>query len=504
MAVNVEYIIKLRDKFSAQIKKADGNADKLNRKVKGINRSFAGLGSTIAGLGIGVAVGIAAKKVATLGIEMEQTRVAFTTFLGDAEKANKLIAQLNEFANVTPFDNAEVIKSGRLLLAAGIPAEKITSQLKEIGDVAAGANVPITELAAIFQKATNKGKLQAEELNQFSERGIPLLDELSKMFGKNKAEVLKLGEQGKITSEVMNQAFKNMTSDGGIFFNLMEKQSKTVGGRISTLIGKLQLLGIKIGEALLPVIGKVTDVFTGLIEIVSGKMGAIGRIGEFITKIFRAAVPYILDTKNLIVAFVNRLVEFAKDNKTLERIVGIFQVIWSIVKRIITSPLFQGIVDLFLWLAGKIVSIVSTIFGVVAAISSAIADLINLNFDGLIGRAGDAYQKIVDGVKLPTIGIEEPKERHELDAQKKGLTGGTSTTGGTGSITPTTAATGNVKAGISEIKSAAPKTFNINIDKLVESLNISTTNLTETTTKIKDEVAKALLTAVTDISIISE
>ena len=90
---------------------------------------------------------------------MEQTRVAFATFLGDAGKANKLIEQLNEFANITPFNNAEIIKSGRLLLSAGIPAEGIVTQLKAIGDVAAGANVPIAELAAIFQKATNKGKL---------------------------------------------------------------------------------------------------------------------------------------------------------------------------------------------------------------------------------------------------------------------------------------------------------------------------------------------------------
>ena len=76
-----------------------------------------------------------------------------------------------------------------------------------------------------------------------------------------------MGSKRKITSQIMNEAFQTMTSEGGIFFNLMKKQSRTVGGRISTLVGKLQTIGIVIGEALLPAIGVFVDF--GL-EIISG------------------------------------------------------------------------------------------------------------------------------------------------------------------------------------------------------------------------------------------
>lgn len=157
MAFDVEYILNLRDNVSKKLTGIEAKAQKTNS-------TFGGLGGVIARIGGVVAFTQLAKGVINLGADMEQTRVAFGTFLGDTEKANKLIAELNQFANVTPFNNAEIIKSGRLLLAAGIQAEDMTKVLGQVGDVAAGANVPITELSAIFAKATNKGKLQAEEL----------------------------------------------------------------------------------------------------------------------------------------------------------------------------------------------------------------------------------------------------------------------------------------------------------------------------------------------------
>ena len=218
---NETYIIELIDKnMSKGLKDIQEQIGKIKGQTDGISKSggiVSSLGRIASITAIAGGIGFLGKKVVGLGVDMEKTRVAFSTFLGDTDKANNLIEQLNTFANVTPFNNAEIIKSGRLLLSAGIGAEDIVKNLKMIGDVSAGANVPITELSAIFQKATNKGKLQAEELNQFAERGIPILDVLSKMYGKSKEEIMKMGSQGKITSDVMNQAFQQMTSDGESF-----------------------------------------------------------------------------------------------------------------------------------------------------------------------------------------------------------------------------------------------------------------------------------------------
>jgi len=512
MAVNTEYIIRLRDKFSAQVKGAQKEADRLNSKVRKTQGAFSGLGSTLARIGAITAVGFAAKQVATLGIEMEQTRVAFATFLGDGEKANKLIEQLNEFANITPFNNAEIIKSGRLLLSAGIPAEQITEQLKSIGDVAAGANVPIAELAAIFQKATNKGKLQAEELNQFSERGIPLLDELSKKFGVSKEEVLKLGSQGKITSAVMNEAFSNMTSEGGIFFNLMEKQSQTVGGRISTLVGKLQTIGIAIGEALLPAIGMFVDFGLSIIE-------GGDALADLLTVLAAITAAYIGFNAVTIAASVATSIMTAKQwllNLALNAnpigliVAGLALFTAALVIAWRHSETFRGVI-LGLWDAFK--SVFRNIGELALNVLGSIGDLLIgvFTFDkekilsGISGL-GSAFsnfggQVALDFSKGFAKGVE--LEPGETEAGAAGSLTGQSSGATLGGVTPATGK-GKLKTGISEVKAGAPKTFNINIEKLIESFDINTTNLTESATRIKQEVEKALLIAVTDASIISE
>ncbi len=544
MAVNVEYVIKLNDQLTRKLKVAQTQVDKLNNKVTQTKSSFAGLGGLLARVGAAAAIGMAAKAIVTLGANMEQTRVAFATFLGDAEKANVLIAQLNEFANVTPFNNDEIIKSGRLLLAAGIPAEKITDTLKQIGDVAAGANVPITELAAIFQKATNKGKLQAEELNQFAERGIPILDELSKMFGKSKEEVLKLGSQGKITSAVMNTAFSNMTSEGGIFFNLMEKQSATLGGRFSTLIGKLQTVGIAIGEALIPVLGVLTDFAISIVEggdALGDLIIVVGGLAVAMVALNAATIAAAFSAKLLTIqTWLLNAAEAANPIGIVIAAIAAFVAVVMLAWR--HSETFRGVI-LGLWEAIKVVglNVYKFLIEPFTAFKDLLVSIFTLDFDGFIdafkrlGKSALTYilqpllqiAKVIDkfagtdlagsiqsvtGITDLTAGVgkafgegfEKGKDKEE--DKEASLTGsGSSLTtksgaGGTGAA----GGSGALGAKVSEVKANAPKVFNINIEKLVEALNISTTNLKDSSTRIKEEVERALLTAITDASIISE
>jgi len=546
VAVNVEYVIKLNDQLTRKLKVAQTQVDKLNNKVTKTKSSFAGLGGLLARVGAAAAIGMAAKSIVTLGANMEQTRVAFATFLGDAEKANVLIAQLNEFANITPFNNDEIIKSGRLLLAAGIPAEQITDKLKQIGDVAAGANVPITELAAIFQKATNKGKLQAEELNQFAERGIPILDELSKMFGKSKEEVLKLGSQGKITSAVMNTAFSNMTSEGGIFFNLMEKQSATLGGRFSTLIGKLQTVGIAIGEALIPVLGVLTDFAISIVEggdALGDLIIVVGAAAVALVALNAAAIAASISTKLLAIQqwFLNAALTANPIGLIIAAIAAFVAVIVLAWRH---SETFRGVI-LGLWEAIKVigVNVYKFLIEPFAAFKDLLVSIFTLDFDGMIdafkklGRSALTFilqpllqiAKVIDnfaGTNLAASiqsatgmtditkgagaafgkGFAEGKDKEEeKEASLTGSGSGSSLT--TASVTGGTGAAGGsgaLGAKVSEVKANAPKVFNINIEKLVEALNISTTNLKDSSTRIKEEVERALLTAITDASIISE
>ena len=150
--------------------------------------------------------------------------------LGDVKRGDAMVAQLNEFANYTPFSNEEIIKSGKTLLAFGIPAAKTRDSLKMIGDVSAGSGKKIEELSAIYGKVQAKGKADTEALNQMVEAGIPIIDVLGKQYKKTGAEIYAMASRSEITAQSISQAFASMTSEGGTYAGMMEKQSNiTVG-----------------------------------------------------------------------------------------------------------------------------------------------------------------------------------------------------------------------------------------------------------------------------------
>ncbi len=158
---------------------------------------------------------------------MEQVNIAFTTMLGSAEAAAALQKDLIEFAKKTPFALKGIFGSTKQLLAFGIAQEEIIPTMKTLGNIAAGVGEPIERLALVFGQVKATGRLLGEDLNQFAQLGVPLLHALSKSLGVSKQEVMRLKEEGKISFNDVKTALESLTKEGGVFFNLMENQSKT-------------------------------------------------------------------------------------------------------------------------------------------------------------------------------------------------------------------------------------------------------------------------------------
>jgi tape measure domain-containing protein len=130
--------------------------------------------------------------------------------------------------------------------------------LARIGDVSAGVQAPVNEIAELYGKARVQGRLFAEDINQLTGRGIPIIGELAKQFGVSDSQVKKLVETGQVGFPQIEQAFVNMTSQGGKFAGMMEAQSKTTNGLFSTLkdtINEVFLtLGTPINDAIRPMV----------------------------------------------------------------------------------------------------------------------------------------------------------------------------------------------------------------------------------------------------------
>lgn len=238
---------------------------KLRRSLKGLGAQFssvggqvsrlggqvAGLGASIGGLG---AVGISALAwPLKLASNIENTEAAFTTLLKDGNAARKLISGLQSDAASTPLQFDELADATKKLLAFGSQAGSVREELRRIGDISSAIGAPIGELAEIYGKARVQGRLFAEDINQLTGRGIPVIQELAKQFGVTDQEVKKLVENGKVNFKNLERAFVDLTTGAGKFAGGMARQSKTLSGSFSTLKDQIIAAFRPFGEVLLPV-----------------------------------------------------------------------------------------------------------------------------------------------------------------------------------------------------------------------------------------------------------
>lgn len=230
MQVVINAIDKTRSAFDSARRNVENLQARLDMSADASKKFALALGAggvAIAGLGA-----LAIKAAA----DMEQTRISFTTMLGSAEKADVFIRQLVDFAKKTPFELKGLEQASKQLLAYGATQEEVIPELKMLGDITAGVGADkLPQLILAFGQVRAATKLTGMELRQFTEAGVPLLDELGKSMGKSAAEIKDMVSEGEIGFEDVKKAMAAMTGEGGRFNNLMEKQAGSLNGMISNL-----------------------------------------------------------------------------------------------------------------------------------------------------------------------------------------------------------------------------------------------------------------------------
>lgn len=190
-------------------------------------------------------VGIARQVGSTLGelfstgfklaMDFETAEVAFGVLLGGADKAKATLKDLSDFAASTPFEFPELQGAARSLLAFGTAQNELIPAMRKVGDIASAINQPIGQIAEIYGKARVQGRLFMEDINQLTGRGIPVIQELAKQFGVAESEVRQLVSSGQVGFANLDQAFTSLTSTGGKFAGMMERQSHTIAGLWSSV-----------------------------------------------------------------------------------------------------------------------------------------------------------------------------------------------------------------------------------------------------------------------------
>ena len=221
-------IKRLKDEYTA-FKKEAGETVNVNEDII---TSFKKVLGTIGG--VKVLKDFISDLVNTRG-QFQQLEIAFSTMLKNKEKADKLMAELVDIAAKTPFDLQGVASSAKQMIAYGSSAESVGDELVMLGNVAAGVGSQLSEIAYLYGTLRTQGRAYAVDIRQFAGRGIPIYEELAKVLGVTKDEVSGLVKEGKVGFKEVEQAFKNMTSESGIYYNLMQEQSKSLAGQLSNL-----------------------------------------------------------------------------------------------------------------------------------------------------------------------------------------------------------------------------------------------------------------------------
>ena len=301
--------------LSKEISRVKQELDKADRSAGQFGNT---LGQALGGAAVTAGVAMLTKSLLDLGGSLEQTETSFRVMLrGEVQKSGvaledlaeqtemhtkRVMDSLMQFANVTPFLTDEVLQVGQSFLSFGFASEQLIPIMEKVGNVAAALKgTSFKDLADIIGKAKSQNVIFTEDLNQLSQRGIPILRELAKQFGVSEMAVRKMASEAKIQFADIEKAFTTMTSDGGTFFNLMAEQSKTFNGLLSTLQGKLQTVGAEIGKtaagllkpllsALISLTDRLADAWSGMSKGAQNAVVALAGISLGII-VIAAALP---------------------------------------------------------------------------------------------------------------------------------------------------------------------------------------------------------------------
>lgn len=180
--------------------------------------------------------------------EMEQYTTSLEVMLGSTEKASAMIEKMRDFAAKTPLTLENVISGGSLLMSYGVDESNLIDTMTKLGDLASGNAEKMDRITLAYGQMLAKGKVTGEELRQMTEAGVPLQTALAESIGVTGEEFSKMVSAGKVGIDDLNKAITGLTTGNGKFAGMMEKQSQTMQGMLSTLQDNLSEFMRKMGE----------------------------------------------------------------------------------------------------------------------------------------------------------------------------------------------------------------------------------------------------------------
>ena len=260
-------------------------------------------------------------------VSYEEAETAFSVLLGSGEKAKTMIKDLQEYGAKTPLELPSLLENTKMLLNFGLAAKDVMPTLKMLGDVSGGNADRLRSLTLAYAQIQSTGRLMGQDLLQLINAGFNPLQVISEKTGKSIGQLKKEMEGGSISAQMVTEAFKDVTSEGGKFYGMLEKQSGTLGGKISNLNDSLTRMktetGNIIGIVLGPLIVTASDLIGKLNELSPALSGAIGLAATLTTAFVTLQVTGIGGTiKSIITGIIPAITALKTSLITLQFSLG--------------------------------------------------------------------------------------------------------------------------------------------------------------------------------------
>ena len=227
--------------------------------------------------------------------QFEVQRMALRNMLQDVDGADKIFQDLYRFSSDSTYRFSELAKYAKQLAAFNIGKENLLETTKMLGDVASGVGVSMDRIILAYGHVKSSGFLRGIQLRSFAQNGVPILEELSKMFTEIEGKAVSLGDvfdkmtKREIPFEMVEEGFRRMTSEGGKFYQMQEVLAKTLAGQINILKGRWENMLAALGNSQDGLLKGVVGTLSNLVQDYE-KLGNILREVILVWGVYRAGV----------------------------------------------------------------------------------------------------------------------------------------------------------------------------------------------------------------------
>lgn len=291
-------------KLNGILQQTEKQISRVENKMKGINGISGTLKNALSGVGRMFATAFAverlwqySKAIVSVTGEFEQMQVALKAIIGNTEDANRIWGQTMALAKNSPFQARELVKYTRQLAAYRIETDKLHDTTKMLADVSAGLGVDMSRLILAYGQVRAAEYLRGTELRQFTEAGVPMLEELAKHFSElegravSTADAFEMISKRQVAFSDVQAVLEKMTSEGGPFYKMQEVMSNTIKGSISNLKDEVDLMMYEIGQS-------NSGIIKGTLNLLRSLVRNWEYVGATIKTVTVALVTYKLAAKS--------------------------------------------------------------------------------------------------------------------------------------------------------------------------------------------------------------